>query len=771
MVRITLAFLLVVGLGISSGCGGRVEAEPAPRVNSAEDRFDDIIKRYPDLTIQQLQAETPNRDYLDKLSFDPAAAKFYQEAVDYLQLTDRETEILRDRGFVSVEHGQRYSFGTLYHAVYSGDLPVLVTTDSILHAMHRSYDDILKEMEESFFTATLEDVLGKCHDQLTSDAPSFGTTAANYRDVDLYLTVARNLLRGAGAPDPAGQRAYRGLDAWEGTVLVNSKLGQDEQVKEILDLVQSLQFQDPLKGEFTNVYGGSRPIDYSQFRPRGHYTKTTALKRYFRAMMWLGRADTGWNILPPDRQSGITSDSPRELRNAALLTQLLETTGAIRPLRQMANVLDFMVGENDSLTAVQMQELLKRRNVKSVGDLTSNQSIEGFQKALLDGNLGTQRIRSQVVLSDPRDLYQVPPPSIFQLFGQRFAIDSFVLSKVVFDSIIFDGQKVKRYMPNGMDVMFALGNDSVLPLLSEELREYPYAPNLKASQEFVRQHQTAFWQSNLYNTWLDALRTLSANQSKQAHVPEAMRTEAWQRKQLQTQLASWSELRHDTVLYAKQSYTAKATCEYPTGYVEPFPETYARVKYFAEEAARRIEATDFGTTNGNHAAIKTRQVAFFKQMAEILSNLERLARKELAAEPFTDEEQLWIKKLIDVRSRGSGAATYSGWYCQLFYPGPFHSAKLERTIVDVHTDSNTKNVLEIGVGNCNFLVVAVDNEQDRMIYVGPAYSYYEFHHPASDRLTDEKWEQMLDINSAPPRPAWTEVFQAPTLKRELAERP
>ena len=82
--------------------------------------------------------------------------------------------------------------------------------------------------------------------------------------------------------------------------------------------------QDPLKQEFTSIYGGQRAIDYSQFQPRGHYTKSAALKRYFRTMMWLGRADTGWNVLPPDRQSGIVSDTPREVRNAVLLTQLLQ---------------------------------------------------------------------------------------------------------------------------------------------------------------------------------------------------------------------------------------------------------------------------------------------------------------------------------------------------------------------------------------------------------------------------------------------------------------
>ena len=34
-----------------------------------------------------------------------------------------------------------------------------------------------------------------------------------------------------------------------------------------------------------------------------------------------------------------------------------------------------------------------------------------------------------------------------------------------------------------------------------------------------------------------------------------MQTTAWQDKELNITLASWAELRHDTILYVKQSYT------------------------------------------------------------------------------------------------------------------------------------------------------------------------------------------------------------------------
>ena len=50
--------------------------------------------------------------------------------------------------------------------------------------------------------------------------------------------------------------------------------------------------------------------------------------------------------------------------------------------------------------------------------------------ALKDGKLGRQMIRSQVMRGDGSA--SVPPPALFQMFGQRFIIDSFVLSQVVF---------------------------------------------------------------------------------------------------------------------------------------------------------------------------------------------------------------------------------------------------------------------------------------------------------------------------------------------------
>ena len=60
-----------------------------------------------------------------------------------------------------------------------------------------------------------------------------------------------------------------------------------------------------------------------------------------------------------------------------------------------------------------------------------------------------------------------------------------------------------------------------------------------------------------------------------------MQTAAWWQQKMNTQLASWAQLRHDNLLYAKPSYSGGVSCSFPEAYVEPFPEFYGRLAAFA----------------------------------------------------------------------------------------------------------------------------------------------------------------------------------------------
>ncbi|MCI0704766.1 MAG: DUF3160 domain-containing protein, partial [Planctomycetia bacterium] len=518
--------------------------------------------------------------------------------------------------------------------------------------------------------------------------------------------------------------------------------------------------------------------DFSQFRPRGHYTKNQQLKNYFRCMMWLGRVDCGWNVLPTGGTPGVKADSDRELRDSILFCELLRQTDGLKGLKALDDIIGFMVGRSDNLTVFILLKIMDDTGAKTLSDALDAKKLEKVKDELKTGKHAAQMIRSQLVLSNPADTYKVPPPGVFQVFGQRFIMDSFVLSQVVFDSIIFQNQKQKRMMPTGLDVMAALGNDEALLLLEPELKKWNYSANMMACRDFIAMHPEAYWKSNLYVLWLDCLRTLNADMSTHKRFPQAMKSKAWQMKQLNTQLGSWTELRHDTILYAKQSYTARPVCEYPAGYIEPYPEFYAKVKFFAEEAGKLFAAAEFpmpplppelkpeekAQAIKRHKDQQKRYVDFFKQMSETVGTLEKLAKKELAGEAFTDDEKLFIKKTVDQRGGGSGPPRYDGWYPNLFY----HRSECSEwapVVADVHTDPDSLSCLEVGVGDTMFGVIAIDNDKDRMVYVGPLYSFYEFRQPVEKRLTDPEWQQMIANGKLPPRPDWTKDFVAPTRKK------
>src|SRR5262249_42320709 len=147
-----------------------------------------------------------------------------------------------------------------------------------------------------------------------------------------------------------------------------------------------------------------------------------------------------------------------------------------------------------------------------------------------------------------------------------------------------------------------------------------------------------------------------------AKYPEAMRTEPWAMKSVNTQLASWTQLRHDTILYAKQSYTAEDSCLYPAGFVEPVPHVWEQIENMAGRAADLIEKTPFG----GHQALQKKQVTFLRNFAKQVAVLRGIAVKELDQKELTAAETTFLKDLIRQKG-GSGKKVFDGWYPGLFF--------------------------------------------------------------------------------------------------------
>ncbi|HEC65711.1 MAG TPA: DUF3160 domain-containing protein [bacterium] len=79
-------------------------------------------------------------------------------------------------------------------------------------------------------------------------------------------------------------------------------------------------------------------------------------------------------------------------------------------------------------------------------------------------------------------------------------------------------------------------------------------------------------------------------------------------------------------------------------------------------------------------------------------------------------------------------------------------------IADVHTDPNTKQVLEAGAGSPFDIWVIVEDSKGKRLCRGAVFSYYEFKYPMKDRLTDEKWQEMEENKERPLQPDWLISF-------------
>lgn len=82
-------------------------------------------------------------------------------------------------------------------------------------------------------------------------------------------------------------------------------------------------------------------------------------------------------------------------------------------------------------------------------------------------------------------------------------------------------------------------------------------------------------------------------------------------------------------------------------------------------------------------------------------------------------------------------------------------------VADVAT-APPSTVLEEATGYIDYIFAVVPVEGNLRIVKGGVYSYYEFPWSAEDRLTDEKWWEMLDSGQTPDTPAWIESFMVKT---------
>src|SRR5947209_17713356 len=98
--------------------------------------------------------------------FAPTNARFFDLIDKTLRLTAEEVALLDANGFVVSDRLSFEDFTTAYAYLHWKDLPVLITTDSILHAVHQTYNDLLMLLEQTILTSKIVAFLSACRQQI-----------------------------------------------------------------------------------------------------------------------------------------------------------------------------------------------------------------------------------------------------------------------------------------------------------------------------------------------------------------------------------------------------------------------------------------------------------------------------------------------------------------------------------------------------------------------------------------------------------------------------
>jgi hypothetical protein len=585
----------------------------------------------------------------------------------------------------------------------------------MLHTFHIIYDYSLRELETNVFFG---EIIGLSEAMLAASISQYESVPEALREAAemnvSFYAVGLSLL------DPENE-------------LLGSVPADVEEELALIDLADGISVSP--------IFGYRE--DYSQYVPRGHYTRSELLGSYFKALMWYGRL-TFLLKEPVQTQAAILSC-------LALSSTEVGERSSLDIWESIYSTTAFYVGDADDLTIMDYACIIAEVFGETVtyDEIVDEALFSLFMEKAWD--LPNPRINSSVI-TDQDSLEE--DTKGYRFMGQRFILDSYIFSELVYDNVlgyygegepftlVYSDAGPIRGFPRGLDVFGILGFDLASDILEEEgdTDYFGYDEQVAKLTQEVSAYTMEEWTENLYTTWLYTLSALSHEAGD--GMPSFMQSGAWDYKRLNTALGSWAELRHDTILYAKQSYTFEATSmpmgsEYPA-YVEPEPEVYGRLLSLTRMTMEGLDSR--GILQGEIAEK-------LSMLDSLLDTLVDVSVKQLEGSGLSDEE---VHVLESFDSTLEALCTFSEDFASMESEADSSVA----IVADVHTDVNSMQVLEEGVGYPLPIYVVVNRDGHTYVAQGAVFSYYEFKHPLSDRLTDEAWQELLEEGNGPDLPQW-----------------
>ncbi len=626
------------------------------------------------------------------LSYQTPSSDLSNVYVGGYYLNDEVKHLLAQNGFALME-SYDFEFFEQYESNRYAMKANYITVDSMMHTYHLYFAHLLKKIEREHLIADMTNVSQQMLQTAEAHYAALGGTEwEQAAKTELAFFAVGLSLLSPGTVPPAAVAAE--VSAELAAIQAASGIGTSA------------------------VFGVYE--DYSQYIPRGYYDTSEDLSRYFRAMMWYGRM-------------GFAQNEETLNRASVLITMALEGE-ALQTWSETYAVTSFFAGASDDFGYYEQKPLIDAvyGEGATVQDLIGKDDLWArFDE--MSKSLPAPRINSVPVEASASDEEAAAAQKGFRFMGQRFSIDEACFTQLVYRQVEENASGIRRTLPDALDFPAALGSDTALSILQQEGKaDYPnYQEQLEKVRADVASAPEETWTANLYSAWIYTLLPLL--ETKDASYPPFMQTDAWRRKSLMTFEGSYTELKHDTILYSKQMMGEMGGGDDPVyddrGYVEAEPVVFARLEALVSATAQGLSGYGLlSDADAQNLAI----------LAELSGRLKTIAEKELAGELPTDSE-------FDlIRSFGGQLEHFWEEVMRAEYPDePYYSPQEHPAPIVADIASDSSYCLEVGTGKPMEMLVLVEVDGVLKVASGPVFSFYQFKQPSSDRLTDTKWRQMI----------------------------
>ncbi|MBR5969085.1 MAG: DUF3160 domain-containing protein [Lachnospiraceae bacterium] len=646
---------------------------------------------------------------------------------------EAKQQLARDH-FIVLDYGSDEFYGIYEMNRYMNTIANFVTVDSIMHTYHLYFAYLQKTVETNHLSARLQSLSAAMLEQSLAQFQALqGSEWEDAAKLNLTFFAVGNLLIDPSFTPPEE---------------VAETAAQEAELILQAEGITASPMVAPLVSDENEALE-----DYSQYKVRSYYAENETLERYFRTMMWYGRR--------------IYTQREETLDRAALLMTVAMADSGMEDWDAIYAVTSFFAGTSDDAGYYEYRPLVEA----ACGGMPEVSALPG-------ASAQWDAFHALTAETDPPAINDVPTVDDdngaddereemkgFRFMGQRFSLDAAVFQELIYSRVGEDSNGQRRMLPSALDLTAALGSETALEILTAEGETgyQNYMEHMEELRKEIRNMPESSWSVSLSASWLNTLRPLLLEKGE--GYPLFMQNENWKKKTLETFLGSWTELKHDTMLYAKQVMAEMGGGPLPEyddrGYVEPEPELYRRLALMTSQTAEGLKA--FGMLSEEDAVN-------LERLRSLAEKLETISVKELKNESLTAEEYELILAY--------GGELEHFWYDAVFReheggiyePRDFPAA----LVADIATDPNG-SVLEVAIENPVIIYVIVPIDGEPHLTSGAIFSFYEFPWPMNDRLTDRRWRYLIgsspDENGnfnwgenreePPEKPAWTQDYRFP----------